>query len=88
MGRAEAQPHRRLSCAFCPHCLSGDIIQPLSSAKGELVNHAWIPHAGNRSEPRKMALSSVLTGSVSTAHSLGITWARVDSVWTEMYESK
>ena len=88
MGRAEVQPHRRLSCAFCPHCLSGDIIQPLSFAKGVLVNQTWISHARNRSEPRKTALSSVLIELVSAAHSLGITWTYVDSMWTEMYESK
>jgi hypothetical protein len=88
MGRAEAQPHGRLSSVFYPHCLSGDIIQPRSFAKGELVNQAWISHTGNRPEPWKMALSSVLAGSVSAAHILGITWTDVDSVWTEMYESK
>jgi hypothetical protein len=50
MGRGQAQAHRRLSCADCPHCLSGDIIQTLSIVEGVNVYQVWNSYSGNRSE--------------------------------------
>jgi hypothetical protein len=38
MGRGEAQARREPGGSNCPHCVSGDIVPTLSSAKGVHVN--------------------------------------------------
>lgn len=39
MGRREAQAHQEPGGSDCPHCVSGDIVQTLSSAQQVHVDH-------------------------------------------------
>jgi hypothetical protein len=42
MGRGQAQAHQSRSGQNCPHCVSGDIIQPLHLVKGVHVNQPGV----------------------------------------------